>query len=56
MPWQNTNATALIKNFLHISFNLKLKDSVLSKEHFLQPKMIPKAHKKKWPIVNTLAK
>lgn len=38
---------ALIKNFLHISFNLKLKDSVLSKEHFLKPKMIPKAHKKK---------
>lgn len=47
---------AFIKSFIHISFNLKLKDSVLSKEHFLKPKMIPKAHKKKCSIVNTLAK
>lgn len=36
---------ALIKNFLQISFNLRLEDSVLSKEHFR--KLIPKSDKKK---------
>lgn len=38
---------ALIKSFLYISFHLKLRDSVLSKAHVSEPKMIPKARKRK---------